>query len=204
MLDEAGHSDCKIFASSDIDEYTIMALKEQGAKIDIYGVGTKMITSNNTPSLGGVYKISNISVNGSNFPKMKVSDNLIKMTNPGVKTVVRLFEKATNKAIADVICLADEVIDGNSPLVLTHPEERYKSMEVTDFYTKNLYKDIYNGGKLVYNFPTALETRAATAANLDGFWSEYLRLTRPHQYKVDLSDKLYELKQQLIRQGRSL
>ena len=119
MLDAAGHADCNIFASSDIDEYVLVSLKEQGAKIDTYGVGTKMITSHKTPSLGGVYKLANLNVDGKNYPKMKISDNPVKMTNPGVKTVYRLFDRKTDKAVADVICLADEKIDESKPLTLS-------------------------------------------------------------------------------------
>ncbi|MBR2974942.1 MAG: nicotinate phosphoribosyltransferase, partial [Clostridia bacterium] len=199
MLDEAGHADCKIFASSDIDEYVLTALKEQGAKIDVYGVGTKMITSHNTPSLGGVYKICNIHANGKDIPKLKISDNPNKVTNPGKKTVYRLFGCDTNKAIADVICLEDEAIDVTQPYVITHPTERWQTKTVTNFYAVNLYKDIFVDGKLVYQSPDVMTIRQRTLDNLDGFWEEYKRLNRPHLYKVDLSDKLYNLKQQLLR-----
>lgn len=202
MLDEAGHSDCKIFASSDIDEYVLMSLRDQGAKIDIYGVGTKMITSHTTPSLGGVYKICDLQSEGVHYPKMKISDNPLKITNPGIKTVYRLFERSTDKAIADVICLADEVIDCTKPYTITHPLERWKSMELTDFYAKDLYTEIFRDGKLVYQCPTAMQSQAKTFSNLEGFWEEYKRLLRPHIYKVDLSDKLYELKQKLIGERR--
>lgn len=202
MLDAAGHSDCKIFASSDIDEYVLISLKEQDAKIDIYGVGTKMITSHSNPSLGGVYKICNIHSEGVDHPKMKISDNMGKMTNPAIKTVYRLFGKADNKAIADVICLKDEKIDSTKPYTITHPVERWKSMTVTDFYTRELYEDIFVNGKLVYKCPDALTIRSNTLANLETFWEEYKRLLRPHIYKVDLSDKLYELKQSIIKKER--
>ncbi|MBQ2804546.1 MAG: nicotinate phosphoribosyltransferase, partial [Clostridia bacterium] len=150
MLDEAGHTDCKIFASSDIDEYVLTALKQQEAKIDIFGVGTKMITSHSNPSLGGVYKLADLFVDGQHFPKMKISDNPIKMTNPGKKTVYRLFGRDTNKAIADLICLEDEVIDDSGTLTITHPVERWKTKEVVNFYAKELYVDVFVDGKLVY------------------------------------------------------
>ncbi|MCM1043519.1 MAG: nicotinate phosphoribosyltransferase [Corallococcus sp.] len=202
MLDAAGHADCKIFASSDIDEYVLMSLKEQGAKIDVYGVGTKMITSHNTPSLGGVYKICNMRVGGVDYPKMKISDNPIKVTNPGIKTIYRLFERSTNKAIADLICLKGEKIDENKPLTITHPVERWKTMTITDFYAVELYKDVFVDGKCVYDSPTVAEIQRQAKTNLDGFWEEYKRLRQPHLYKVDLSDKLYELKQRLIKEER--
>ena len=202
MLDEAGHSDCKIFASSDIDEYVLESLKQQGACIDIYGVGTRLITSNNTPSLGGVYKLSNVRSGEADYPKMKISDNPIKMTNPGEKTVYRLFGRDTNKAIADLICLKDEVIDDSKPLTITHPLERWKTKEVYDFYAKELYVDVIKKGKRVLIQKSVYELQKDCRDSLDGFWEEYKRLTNPHEYKVDLSDTLYELKDKLIRAER--
>ncbi len=157
MLDAAGHADCNIFASSDIDEYVLVSLKEQGAKIDTYGVGTKMITSHKTPSLGGVYKLANLNVDGKNYPKMKISDNPVKMTNPGVKTVYRLFDRKTDKAVADVICLADEKIDESKTLTITHPVERWKTKEINDFYAKELYADVFADGKSVYESKSVYE-----------------------------------------------
>ena len=202
MLDEAGHTDCKIFASSDIDEYVLQSLKQQGAKIDIYGVGTRMITSNNTPSLGGVYKLCNISSQGLDLPKMKISDNPIKMTNPGIKTVFRLFGKDTNKAIADVISLVGETIDDSKSLTITHPVERWKTKEVTNFYAKELYVTAMVDGKRTYQSKSVYELQKDCQSSLDGFWDEYKRLSNPHDYKVDLSDNLYALKDQLIRASR--
>ena len=202
MLDDAGHSDCKIFASSDIDEYVLESLKQQGARIDIYGVGTRLITSNNTPSLGGVYKLSNVRSAGKDHPKMKISDNPIKMTNPGEKTVYRLFGRDTNKAIADLIALKGEVIDDSKSLTITHPLERWKSKEVYNFYAKELYVDVIKGGKRVLPQKTVYQLQQDCKESLDGFWEEYKRLTNPHEYKVDLSDRLYELKDKIIREER--
>ncbi|MCM1290247.1 MAG: nicotinate phosphoribosyltransferase [Corallococcus sp.] len=202
MLDDAGHSDCKIFASSDIDEYVLQSLKQQNAKIDIYGVGTKMITSHNTPSLGGVYKLANLTVNGQDYPKMKISDNPVKITNPGKKKLLRLFDKNTDKALADLICLEDEQIDESAPLTLTHPIERWKTKTVTDFYAKNLYIDVFTDGKRVLQKQNVYALQEAARKSLDGFWDEYKRLSKPHDYKVDLSDKLYKLKQSLIAEDR--
>ena len=203
MMDAAGHSDCSIFASSDIDEYVLQSLKEQGAAINTFGVGTKMITSHNTPSLGGVYKLANLNVGGLDYPKMKISDNPIKMTNPGVKTVYRLFDKTTNKAIADLMCLKEEVIDCDKPLTLTHPVERWKTKQISNFYAKELYADVFVDGKSVYGRKSVYEHQEACKQSLDGFWDEYKRLSRPHEYKVDLSDKLYELKQRLIAEEKN-
>lgn len=202
MLDEAGHSDCKIFASSDIDEYVLQSLKQQDAKIDIYGVGTRMITSNNTPSLGGVYKLANLCVDGVDYPKMKISDNPVKVTNPGKKTVYRLVGRDTGKAIADLIALEGEVIDDSKNLVITHPLERWKTKEVTNFEAKELYQDVFVDGKCVYQPKTTYQLADDCKASLGMFWEEYLRLAQPHQYKVDLSDKLYELKNKLILEER--
>lgn len=202
MMDAAGHSDCKIFASSDIDEYVLQSLKAQGAAIDIYGVGTKLITSNNTPSLGGVYKLSNLRVNGVDSPKMKISDNPVKVTNPGVKTVFRLFDKTTNKAIADVIALKGEVIDETKPLTVTHPVDRWKTKQVTDFYARELYVDAMIDGKRVLPHKDVYDLQRDCRESLDGFWEEYKRLSNPHAYKVDLSDKLYALKERLISEER--
>ena len=203
MLDEAGHSDCKIFASSDIDEYVVQALKQQGACIDIYGVGTKMITSNNTPSLGGVYKLSNLLDNGVNYPKMKISDNPIKVTNPGIKTVFRIFDNVSGKALADLIALQGETIDTSKPLTITHPTERWMQKTITNFHVEELYVDVFVDGKQVYTSPDVYTLQANCQRNLDRLWPEYRRLSQPHNYKVDLSDKLYQLKQTIIAQELS-
>lgn len=199
MLDNAGFPNAKIFASGDLDEYTIQALKLQGSRIDIYGVGTYLITSHNNPSLGGVYKLAAMEENGALVPKMKVSDNPIKITNPGFKKVIRIFSKKENKAEADLICLHDEVIDEAQPLVLTHPTERWKKKEFTDYYTVELQKPIFVKGELVYKMPSMSEIIKKTQTSLDGFWEEYTRLTKPQTYKVDLSDKLYELKHNMLK-----
>ncbi len=202
MLDAAGYRDAKIFASSDIDEYVLESLYQQGAKIDIYGVGTKLITSNNTPSLGGVYKLASLNVKGVEVPKMKISDNPVKMTNPGVKTVFRLFDKSSDKAIADVIALKGEVIDETKPLTITHPVERWKTKQVTNFYVKELYVDAMKEGKRTLPHKDVYQLQSDCKASLDGFWEEYKRLSNPHDYKVDLSDKLYQLKERLILEER--
>ena len=198
MLDEAGFEDAMIFASGDLDEYTIQSLKLQGARIDCYGVGTKLITSHSNPSLGGVYKICEVEENGVMTPKMKISDNPAKVTNPGEKRIFRLVSKNNNKAIADVICLADEKIDESKPYTLIHPEYRWKTKEVRNFRAKELYRQIYKDGKLVYDLPDLKTIQRRKRESFDEFWDEYKRLEKPHIYKVDLSEKLYNLKQKLI------
>ena len=198
MLDAAGYEDAKIFVSGDLDEYVISSLREQGAKIDVYGVGTRMIVSQSCPSLGGVYKLASL----DGVPKMKVSDNTIKTTNPGNKTVYRLFCRKTHMAIADVIAFCDETIDDTKDYVITHPIERWKQKTVVDFYAVNLYQTVMQDGKRIVDFPTIYELRENCKKNLNGFWEEYRRLTVPHVYKVDLSDKLYELKQKLLSEAK--
>ncbi len=201
MLDNAGYTDAVIFASSDIDEYVLTALNEQGACIDMYGVGTKMITSHNNASLGGVYKISNININGVDHPKMKISDNAIKITNPASKSLYRLIDNNTNKAIADLITLEHEIVDGET-ITITHPTERYKSMTVSNYTAMPLLVDVFVNGELVYNCPSVLQCQKNCRDSLNMFWEEYKRITKPHCYKVDLSEKLYELKSSILLQKR--
>lgn len=198
MLDEAGFENAKICASSDLDEETIRELKQQGAKIDIWGVGTKLITSENCPALGGVYKLSAIEKHGVLEPRIKVSDNVWKITNPGYKKVVRIYGNTTGKALADLIMLDEEQIDESRPLTIFSPDQTWKRMTLTNFYTKELLVPVFREGKLVYQSPSVLETREYAARDLDTFWDEYRRFVKPHIYKVDLSDKLYQLKQDML------
>lgn len=196
MLDDAGHNDAVIFVSNDIDENLIMSLNSQGARIDVYGVGTKLITSENMPSLGGVYKLSQIEKNGKAIPRLKKSDSIEKITNPGFKTVYRIYTKDSGKAFADLIALKGEEI--GKPLTLTHETERWKKTVLEDYEKKELLVKIFENGKLVYKCPTLEESSQYRHNELSRFWDEYKRLTNPHLYKVDLSDGLYELKQQLL------
>ncbi len=203
MLDEAGYPDAKICASGDLDEYSINSLKQQGAKIDFWGVGTRLITSADMPALGGVYKLSAIvNEDGSVTPKIKLSDNSEKITNPGFKNICRVYDKNTGKAEADFIFLREEKIDESKPLTLTHPTERWKQITFDNYELKYLQKDIIRNGELVYKLPTLKEIKVYAEKELDSFWDEYKRLDRPHVYKVDLSDKLYELKKSMIEKIR--
>jgi nicotinate phosphoribosyltransferase len=204
MLDKAGFPDAIICASGDLDENSINSLKNQGAKINSWGVGTKLITSADMPALGGVYKLSGvIDENGEVVPKIKLSDNTEKITNPGFKNIIRVYDKNTKKAEADCIILRDEgVIDTSKPLVLTHPTERWKTITFDNYEVRELHKQIIKDGKLVYKFPTLKEIKAYAESELDSFWDEYKRLDKPHLYKVDLSDKLYELKTKMIENIR--
>ncbi len=204
MLDKAGYPDAKICASGDLDEYSINSLKNQGAKIDIWGVGTRLITSADMPALGGVYKLSAVyDDNGCAVPKIKLSENVEKITNPGFKNIYRVYNKKTNKAEADFICLRDEKpVDESKPLVLTHPTERWKKIEFTDYTVRPLHIDVIKEGKLVYEMPALSKIKEYAKTELDSFWDEYKRLDKPHLYKVDLSDALYELKRDMLNKIR--
>ena len=202
MLDEAGYPNAKICASSDLDEKLIRDLKLQGAKIDIWGVGTKLITSENCPALGGVYKLAAREHNGKWMPKIKISENVWKITNPGYKKVVRIYSNATDKALADLIMLDEENVDKTKPLEIFDQHETWKRKKLTNFYTKDLLIPIFIGGKCVYESPDVMDIRENALKELDTFWDEYKRVTNPHVYKVDLSFKLWQLKQELLKQGR--
>ncbi len=197
MLDEAGFSDAIIFASNDIDENLISQLRLQDAKINVYGVGTKLITSHDMPSLGGVYKLAEIERGGVRYPRMKFSDSTEKTTNPGFKTVYRIYEKGSGKAFADLIALCDEQ-PLVKPLTLTHAVDRWKQTTLTDYDARKLHKQIFRRGELVYTCPPLSDSVKFSADELGRFWDEYKRLSNPHIYKVDLSDKLYALKLELL------
>ena len=200
MLDEAGYPNAKIFASSDLDETVIRDLKAQGARIDVWGVGTKLITSDDHPALGGVYKMAAEIVNGELQPKIKRSDNPAKVTNPGYKKVYRLYRKKNGKAIADLMTLAHETIDTAKPLRIFDPAQTWKSMVITDFFARELLIPIFIDGKQVYQSPDIHEIQEYAKKELTTMWEEYKRLLNPHVYKVDLSDELYDLKQKLLRE----
>jgi nicotinate phosphoribosyltransferase len=200
MLDNAGFPDAKIFASSDIDEWLIRDMKLQGAKIDVWGVGTKLITGDGCPALGGVYKLSAEIENGNLIPKIKVSDNVEKITNPGYKKLVRIYDNNSQKAIADLIMLDEEVIDETQPLVIFHPVDTWKRMRLTNYHTKELLIPVYVDGKQVYESPSLMDIQAYAKQELASFWDEIKRLINPQEYKVDLSYKLYNLKKTLLEQ----
>ena len=204
MLDEAGFPDAKICASGDLDEYSINSLKNQGAKIDLWGVGTRLITSADMPALGGVYKLSAIiDEDGLVTPKIKISDNSEKITNPGFKNIYRVYDKKTGKAEADCIFLRDEDdVDISKPLTLTHQKERWKTITFDNYEVRKLQEDIIKDGKLVYKMPSLKEIKAYAKRELDSFWDEYKRIDQPHVYKVDLSEPLFELKTSMLNDIR--
>ena len=197
MMDDAGFPDTQICVSSDLDEYLIQSLITQGAKIDIWGVGTKLITSYDMPALGGVYKMSAIEENGGLVPKIKISDNFIKITNPGYKTVYRIYDKATDKAVADLIGLRGE--EFGDELTIFHPVETWKETTLTNFYVKDLHSEIIHRGKLVYEMPKFKEICEFAKKERETFWEEYKRLEYPQEYKVDLSQKLFDLKTDMLK-----
>lgn len=203
MLDAAGYPDTIIMASSDLDEYVIRDLKAQGAKIDAWGVGTRLITSNDCPALGGVYKLACEIVDGKMIPKIKISENIAKITNPGYKKVLRFYDKSNGMAIADLIALEDEVIDDSKPLRLYHPDQAYKSMTIRNFNVRELLVPLFIDGKQVYEKPTIHEIQEYAKQELGTLWAEFKRLMNPQVYKVDISDKLYDLKKDLMQQYKN-
>lgn len=199
MLDDAGFPEAMICVSGDLDERSIASLLSQGAKIDSWGVGTRLITSEDMPALGGVYKLSAvIEKDGRVIPKIKLSDNTAKITNPAFKKLYRLYDKEDGMAIADLITLRDEEVDDSKTLTLFHPVETWKTHDVENFRLEELQRTIVKGGKLVYDFPSLLEIQSYSKRQLSKFWEEYLRLDMPQLYKVDLSDKLHALKIEMI------
>lgn len=198
MLDDAGFPGAKIFASGDLDEEVIWDLKAQGAAIDVWGVGTRLITSQNNPSLGGVYKLAAEVIDGKLVPRIKISENPVKITNPGLKKLLRIYDKRGGRALADLIALADESFDETAPLTLFDPENTWKRMTVVDYSMRELLVPIFRDGKQVYQSPSLKEIAAYAQKELDTFWDEYKRLHSPHRYKVDLSQNLYDLKHSLL------
>lgn len=202
MLDEAGFPDAVISASSDLDEYLIDSLKTQGAKITSWGVGTNLITSKDCPSFGGVYKLAAIfdEETGEFIPKIKLSENTVKITNPGNKTVFRLYDKESNKILADLIALADESIDENKDLLIFDPHETWKKtlLEAGVFKVREILVPIFKKGVCVFESPSVMEIQQYCKEEQETLWDETRRLVNPHEVYVDLSDKLYDMKKQLL------
>ena len=197
VLDDRGYPDAKICASGDLDEYSIRSLLSQGAKIDIWGVGTKLITSEDVPSLGGVYKLSAVKKGETYEPRIKISENIVKITNPGFKKLVRIYDRE-NMAQADLIMLREEEIDASKPLTIFHPVETWKKTTFTDYRVENLHEQVIRDGELVKPLPSFSETVAHAKAEKASFYEEYKRLDNQQIYKVDLSQGLYEVKRGLI------
>ncbi len=203
MLDDAGFYNAVISASNDLDEFLIDSLKTQGAAITSWGVGTHLITSKDCPSFGGVYKLAAVMTkDGSFLPKIKLSENTEKVTNPGNKTIYRIYEKENKKIKADLICLTDDVFDTKKPLLLFDPAEPWKKTKLTEntYTMKELLVPVFQKGKCVYESPSVMEIREFCKEELETLWEETRRLVNPHKVHVDLSPRLYDMKISLLDQ----
>ncbi len=199
MLDQAGLEKCKIIVSNSLDEYIIREVILEGACIDAFGVGERLITAKSEPVFGGVYKLAALEKNGEMIPKMKISENVGKITNPGFKSLYRLFDKDSHRAIADVITLDHEEIPEGKAYEIFDPEAIWKRQTITNFYAENLRKQIFKGGKRIYELPSIEEIRQVCQSQVNSLWDEMLRFENPQTYYVDLSHELWQLKQELIR-----
>ena len=201
MLDEAGFPDAVIAASNDLDEYLIESLKQQGAAITSWGVGTNLITSKDNPSFGGVYKLAAIQDKKGNFiPKIKLSENIEKVTNPGNKTFYRIYDKASGKIRADLICLADEVFDESKDLKLFDPNAPWKKTRLPggSYTMREMLIPVFKNGKAIYHSPSVMEIQQIFNREKASLWDETKRFTNPHEIHVDLSQKLYDMKTALL------
>ena len=198
MMDEAGFPNAKVCVSGDLDEYLINDLKQQGARIDIWGVGTKLITSSDCPALGGVYKLAAEIIDGHVVNKMKVTENPAKVTNPGIKKLLRLYDE-NGMAVADLIALQDEEFDESKPLTIFDPVDTWKEMTLTNYHIRNLHEPLFVNGQCVYKPRKLMDIQADCKKDLATFWDQYKRLTNPHRYKVDLSEKLWMMKQSMLK-----
>ena len=199
MLDDAGFADCSIVASNSLDENIIRDILLQGARVDSFGVGERLITSRSEPVFGGVYKLSAVEEGGKIIPKIKISENVEKITNPGFKKVWRLFDNGSGKAIADVLTLNSETIEEGGPYEVFDPEHTWKRKTLTDFSVKELMVQIFEGGKCVYDSPDVKVIAAYCKEQIATFWEEVLRFENPHKYYVDLSRPLWELKDRMVK-----
>ena len=200
LLNEAGLHDCSIVASNSLDEFIITDLLDQGAKLDSFGVGERLITAKSEPVFGCVYKLVAIEKNGKIIPRIKISENEEKITNPGYKKVWRLYDKKADNPIADVVAMSNEIIDDTKPYTIFDEIHVWKKKKVTRFYAKNLQVPVFINGECVYESPSLNEIRAYCEREVDNLWSEVKRFTNPHSYYVDLSSDLWICKQNLIGQ----
>ncbi|MBQ9929875.1 MAG: nicotinate phosphoribosyltransferase [Oscillospiraceae bacterium] len=200
MLDDAGWTECQISASNSLDEHLILDLLRQGAKIDMFGVGERLITARSEPVFGGVYKLAAVEDDdGTIVPKIKISENVGKITNPHFKKLYRFFGNDTGKAIADYICVHDETVDDSADLEIFDPEATWKTKTVYNFTAKELQVPIFQKGELVYKRPTLEEIRTYCLQQVDTLWDEVKRFDNPHNYYVDLSQKLWDIKFGLLK-----
>ena len=197
VLDKAGYQDCKICATNSLDEYLITSLLDQDAKVDLFGVGENLITAKSDAVFGGVYKLVALEKNGEIIPKIKISENVEKITNPSFKKVCRFYSKDTNYALADVIMLRDEEISSNIYEIFDE-HNTWKKKTLTNYYVKELQEKIFENGELIYKVPTLKEIAKHAQDELNTIWDEVKRLNNPQKYYVDLSKKLYDLKNSML------
>lgn len=200
MLDEAGFKDCSIVASNSLDEFIIRDILMQGAQVDLFGVGERLITSKSEPVFGGVYKLVAVEENGKIAPRIKLSENVGKITNPGYKCVWRLFDNKSGKAIADVLTTDSETIDEEKPYVIFDPEYTWKRKTITGFYAKRLLTRLFDKGVCVYESPGLKDIRDYCKEQTDTLWDEVKRFENPHKYYVDLSKPLWDMKERLLQE----
>ena len=200
MLDDAGWTDCQISVSNSLDEYLIADLLHQGAQIDMFGVGERLITARSEPVFGGVYKLCAVEQpDGSVQPKIKISENVGKITTPHFKKFYRFYGNDTGKAIADYLCVYDETVDDSGEMEIFDPEATWKTKTVYDFTAKEMQVPIFKNGELVYKFPSLDEVRAYCLSQVETLWDEVKRFDNPHTYYVDLSQKLWDIKYSLLK-----
>jgi len=198
ILDDAGYSDVKITISNSLDEYIIAGVLENGAQIDNFGVGERLITARSEPVFGGVYKLVAVENGGEIIPKIKISENAEKIINPAFKKLYRIFDKRTHKAIADLITLHDEEIDISRPLEIFNPTYTWKKRNLKNYYIKELRVKLFDNGQQVYESPSVMDIKAFSNREVSKLWTEVLRFDNPHAYYVDLSWNLWNLKQSLL------
>ena len=204
MLDEAGFTECKISISNSLDEYIIRELIRQGAEVDAFGVGERLITAKSDPVFGGVYKLCAVEgENGEIIPKIKISENVGKITTPHLKKLYRLRDKETGKAEADLLCVYDETVDDTKPIELFDPQHTWKRKTLTNYTATLLQVRVFEGGKQVYELPTLEAIRRHCEEEIEGMWEEVRRFTNPHNYYVDLSQKLWDIKHNLLSSHRN-
>lgn len=204
MLDDAGYPDCMITASNSLDEYIIQDMLRQGAMVDSFGVGERLITSSSEPVFGGVYKLAAVEKEGKIIPKIKISENVSKITTPCFKSVWRLFDKETNKALADVVTLHEETIDEGRPYVLFDPEHTWKRKIVENFRAVRLQKKVFENGKCLYTPRDLREIQNYCHEQVGTLWDEVTRFENPHTYYVDLSQKLWDEKNRLLSERNAI
>lgn len=202
MLDDAGYPDCSIVASNSLDEYIIRDMLLQGAKVDSFGVGERLITSSSSPVLGGVYKLCAVEKDGEIIPKIKLSENVQKITTPGNKRVYRLYDRESGKAAADLITLASETVDDSRPYELFDPDFTWKRKTLTNYTARELLEPLFRRGECVYKERNIEEIKSYCREQIDTLWDEVTRFENPHNYYVDLSQQLWDVKHELLRKNK--